>query len=67
MVIVCSVNTMKRFGTKIWRLWAKALGEKASANDNEADKIAIIRSIIVLIYIVTNFVIMAGVLRHWND
>jgi hypothetical protein len=58
---------MKRFGTKIWRLWAKALGEKASANDNEADKIAIIRSIIVLIYIVTNFVIMAGVLRHWND
>jgi hypothetical protein len=67
MVIVCSVNTMKRCGTKIWRLWAKALGEKASTNDNEADKIAIIRSIIVLIYIVTNFVIMAGVLRHWND
>jgi len=58
---------MKIFGTKIWRLWAKALGEKASTNDNEADKIAIVRSIIVLIYIVTNFVIIAGVLRHWND
>jgi hypothetical protein len=58
---------MKRCGIKFWRLWAKSLGEKASANDNEADKIAIIRSIIVLIYIVTNFVIMAGVLRHWND
>jgi len=67
MVSVCLVNTMKTFGTKIWRLWAKALGEKASTDDNVADKIAIIRSIIVLIYIVTNFVIMAGVLRHWND
>jgi hypothetical protein len=52
---------MKHCGTKIWRLWAKALGEKSSTNDNEADKIATIRSIIVLIYIVTNFVIIAGV------
>jgi len=67
MVSVCLVNTMKTFGIKIWRLWAKALGEKASTDDNVADKIAIIRSIIVLIYIVTNFVIIAGVLRHWND
>jgi hypothetical protein len=58
---------MRTFGTKFWRLWAKALGEKASTNDNEADKIAIVRSIIVLIYIITNFFIIAGVLRHWND
>ena len=64
---VCLVNTMKHYGTKSWRLWAKALGEKASTNDTEADKVAIVRSIIVLIYIVTNFVIIAGVLRHWND
>ena len=67
MVIVYSVSTMKAFGIKIWRLWAKALGEKASTDDNEADKIAIVRSIIVLIYIITNLVIIAGVLRHWND
>jgi len=67
MVIVYSVSIMKAFGIKLWRFWAKSLGEKASTDDNEADKIAIIRSIIVLIYIVTNFVIMAGVLRHWND
>ena len=64
---VCLVNTMKHYGTKLWRLWAKSLGEKASTNDNEADKVAIVRSIIVLIYIITNFVIIAGVLRHWND
>ena len=67
MDIVCLVNTMKLYGIKLWRFWAKALGEKASTNDNEADKIAIIRTIIVLIYIITNFFIIAGVLRHWND
>jgi len=67
MDIVCLVNTMKLYGIKLWRFWAKALGEKASTNDKEADKIAIVRTIIVLIYIITNFFIIAGVLRHWND
>jgi len=67
MGFVYLVNTMKLYGIKLWRFWAKALGEKASTNDNEADKIAIVRTIIVLIYIITNFVIIAGVLRHWND
>lgn len=49
----------------MWRLWAKALGEKASADDREADKVALIRTAIVLCYIVTNAFIVAGVLRHW--
>lgn len=49
----------------MWRLWAKALGEKASTNDREADRIAIIRSAIVLCYIITNCFIVAGVIRHW--
>lgn len=49
----------------MWRLWAKALGEKASTDNNEADKIALIRSLIVLFYILTNAVIIAGVVRHW--
>ena len=49
----------------LWRLWAKALGEKASTSDKEADRIACIRTVIVLIYIITNFFIVAGVIRHW--
>ena len=49
----------------IWRIWAKALGEKAGSSDIEADRIALIRTIIVLTYIVTNFFIIAGVIRHW--
>ena len=49
----------------MWRLWAKALGEKHGRTDSEADTIAIIRSIIVGCYIITNLFIIAGVIRHW--
>lgn len=50
---------------KFWRLWAKALGEKAGNNDAEANKIALIRTLIVLTYIITNCFIIAGVIHHW--
>ena len=49
----------------MWRLWAKALGEKASPNNEEADKIALIRTLILLIYLITNLFIVAGVIHHW--
>lgn len=49
----------------MWRLWAKALGEKQGKDDREADKIAIIRTAIVACYIITNCFIIAGVVRHW--
>jgi hypothetical protein len=50
---------------KIWRLWAKALGDKAGTTVQEADLVAIIRTAIVLVYIITNLFIIAGVIRHW--
>jgi len=49
---------------KYWTLWAKALGEKAG-NDSTADKVATIRTAIVMCYIITNIFIVAGVIRHW--
>lgn len=49
----------------MWRLWAKALGEKRGNTNAEADKIACIRTAIVLSYIITNIFIVAGVIRHW--
>lgn len=52
---------MKRF----WRLWAKALGEKSGATDQEADQVALIRTLIVVGYFITNAYIVAGVIRHW--
>ena len=48
-----------------WTLWARALGEKAHLNDRQADKIAMIRTLIVVSYLVTNCFIVAGVIRHW--
>jgi hypothetical protein len=49
----------------VWRLWAKALGEKTGNTDQEADRVAIIRTVIILVYIITNLFIIAGVVRHW--
>ena len=49
----------------MWRLWAKALGEKASSDNSEADSVAVIRTCIIVSYIVTNLFIIAGVIRHW--
>jgi len=50
---------------RMWRLWAKSLGEKAGNTDSEANRIACIRTCIVLIYVITNFFIIAGIIRHW--
>ena len=52
---------------KIWRLWSKALGEKASKCDKESDKIAVIRTVIFITYLITNTFIIAGVIQHWNS
>lgn len=49
----------------VWRIWAKALGEKSGRSDVEADRIALVRTLIVACYIVTNLFIIAGVIRHW--
>ena len=51
----------------IWRLWCKALGEKATTNDRESDKVAIIRTVIFLSYMITNIAIVANAIRHWNN
>lgn len=50
-----------------WRWWAKALGQKASKKDHEADKVAMVRTFIFTTYLVTNCFIVAGVMRHWNE
>lgn len=52
---------------RAWKVWAKALGEKASHKKTEADTVALIRTVIFLSYLTTNSFIIAGVIRHWND
>jgi hypothetical protein len=49
----------------IWRLWAKALGEKATCCDKESDKIALIRTALILQGIIANIFLIANALHHW--
>jgi len=51
--------------SRLWRLWCLSLGEKASDDSNEADMVAIMRTIVVLVNFGTCFFIVAGVWRHW--
>jgi len=50
---------------KYWRLWAKAMGEKASKENREADKIAFIRTIIILLNCTCAIFIMANIVHNW--
>ena len=69
MDCVCLVNTSVPCGIDsiMWRIIAKALGEKSGSNDKEADLVACVRLFIVLTYLITNMFIVAGVIRHWSD
>ena len=42
---------------KLWRLWAKSLGEKVGETDAQADAVAIIRTFWWIIHVVTCFMI----------
>ena len=50
----------------MWRVWCKALGQKDGRTNSESDLIAVIRTVILAAYLVTNCFIVAGVIRHWN-
>lgn len=53
----CDVNP-----SKLWRIWAKALGPKSGGNDSEANMVAVIRTIFVLLTIVAEICIIYNVL-----
>ena len=44
----------------MWRIWCYALGKKEGRDKNDADRIAIIRTLIMVQLIITNFFIIAG-------
>jgi len=50
---------------KIWMLWAKSLGDKSSELDREADIVAAMRTIIVLVNFITCLFIVANIIKHW--
>ena len=50
---------------KLWRLWAKALGEKIGETKKEADKVAFFRSMIILQAVITNILISLNIVLNW--
>lgn len=58
---------MRKKHNHLFRLVAKALGEKSGKDDREADKVAFIRLLITAQILITNFFIIANAIRHWND
>ena len=50
---------------RIWRLWAKALGEKIG-NNLEADQIAMLRTLIIIQAVITNILISVNIVVHWS-
>lgn len=44
----------------MWRLWCKALGEKATPSDTESDKVAWIRTFLIIQAVITNCFIIAN-------
>lgn len=49
----------------LWYIWTKAIGDKAHISVVVSDRVAIIRTLLVLSYLVTNAFIIAGIVHHW--
>jgi len=47
---------------KIWRIWAKALGEKATDN---ADTVAFVRTLLIAQAVITNILISINIIINW--
>lgn len=49
----------------MWEIWAKALGSKAYDDNNKADRVALVRTAIVLFEIVVGiFIILNAIANH---
>jgi hypothetical protein len=53
---------MVRLLQNIWRIWAKALGEKAEEN---ADTVAFVRTLLITQAIITNILISINIIINW--
>ena len=51
----------------IWKTWKYALGSFSDDKTRDYDNVvAIVRTIILFTYLITNAFIISGVIRHWN-
>ena len=52
---------------KLWRHWARALGEKVGESNKDADPGAFFRTLIILQAIIANAFIVWNILKRWNE
>ena len=64
-MVVCRVISCRNNLFGMWRLWARALGEKIGEDNKRADRVAFIRTIIILQAIVTNVLIAINIIINW--
>ncbi len=53
--------------TSFWKTWARALGEKIGEDSRRADKVAWIRTFIVLQAVICNLFIVINIILHWIE
>ena len=49
--------------SKLWRIWAKSLGEKVGDTDTQANAIAVVRTFWWVVHIITCFMI---IIHNWT-
>ena len=49
----------------MWKIWVRALGEKIGEDNTRADKVAWVRTFIILQAIITNMFISINILLEW--
>ena len=59
-VTVHMISTKYTTGDRMWNYWCKALGSKAYNEDKKADRVAIIRTVWVILHVVTCLFIIMG-------
>jgi|VirMetMinimDraft_7_1064189.scaffolds.fasta_scaffold03900_4 hypothetical protein len=55
----------KKEVSSYWKIWCKALGNKAFSDNKDADKVAYIRTSWALLNIITCICIIANCIHQW--
>jgi len=50
---------------KMWRHWARALGEKIGETNKDADNVAFLRTLLIAQAVITNILISINIMIHW--
>jgi len=60
----CNGISNLEYRCSVWKYWCKAIGEKAYEDDRRADRVAIIRTIWVLLHIFTCLAIILNAIAN---